>query len=126
MREWDQVCGKCGEKKDVEDFSPSARGHNGSYDKVCAVEYSSARNKTPEGKAGRWRYDLKKKYDLTPDQFYIMLAEQDGRCAICGTDEPGGRSNQWHVDHDHNTGRRRKLLCHNCNLGIGMFHDNVE
>jgi hypothetical protein len=46
---------------------------------------------------------------------------------ICGTDDPGGtgsNNRQFSIDHDHNTGEIRGLLCNNCNVGIGMLqHD---
>lgn len=54
--------------------------------------------------------------------FDRMLAEQGGRCAICGTEEPGSR--QWNVDHCHETGRVRGLLCTACNTGIGHLRDD--
>jgi hypothetical protein len=49
-----------------------------------------------------------------------MLAAQGGLCAICKV-APGG-----HVDHDHETGAVRALLCFNCNGGLGQFKDNPE
>jgi hypothetical protein len=55
-----------------------------------------------------------------------MLDEQEGCCAICGDDEPGGRHGTWHVDHNHVTGKNRKLLCHCCNTGLGSFKDDPE
>lgn len=63
-------------------------------------------------------------YGLTPEQYAEMLAEQEGRCAICRIGTPGGRGG-WHVDHDHATGMVRGLLCHNCNLALGNFKDDV-
>ena len=47
-----------------------------------------------------------------------MLADQDGLCAICRT-APAA-----HVDHDHDTGAVRALLCFNCNGGLGQFRDD--
>ena len=47
-----------------------------------------------------------------------MLAAQDGLCAICGT-APAA-----HVDHDHETGAVRQLLCFHCNGGLGQFRDD--
>ncbi len=64
-------------------------------------------------------------YGVTPERMAEMLTEQDGRCAICRTDSPGGKGD-WHVDHCHATNRVRGLLCHRCNLGLGMFRDSAE
>jgi len=62
-------------------------------------------------------------YGITPEQFEAMLAGQDGRCAICRTDEPGGKGG-WHVDHCHDSKVIRGLLCHCCNIGVGQFKDD--
>ena len=52
-----------------------------------------------------------------------MLESQGNRCAICLTDSPGGKG-AWHVDHCHDSGLVRALLCANCNVGIGLLsHD---
>ena len=67
---------------------------------------------------------LKHKYGITLSDFNRMLKEQGGRCAICQNDEPG-RSGQWLVDHCHDTGEVRGLLCHKCNSGIGLLRDSV-
>lgn len=64
---------------------------------------------------------------LTVADYDRMLAEQGGRCAICGADRPGaGRTGRWPVDHDHVTGRVRGLLCHPCNRAIGLLRDLPE
>lgn len=58
-------------------------------------------------------------YGLTADQYLEMYAKQDGRCAICG-EIPSTRRG-LHIDHCHETGIVRGLLCHGCNIGIGNF-----
>lgn len=72
------------------------------------------------------------KYGLTEETFAALIVAQGGRCAICGTDDPGGRG-AWHVDHDHaccpgrvTCGGKciRGLLCTLCKTGLGMFRDN--
>ena len=55
-----------------------------------------------------------------------MEKAQNYCCAICETDKPGKRAKRWFVDHDHKTNKVRKLLCHQCNLGLGHFKENVE
>ena len=55
-----------------------------------------------------------------------VLMMQGGRCAICGTDDPAHWTGKWMIDHDHETGHPRGLLCFKCNSGIGQFQDNTE
>lgn len=79
-------------------------------------------------------HGLASRYGMTPDQLEKMLADQGGCCAICGTDEPGGRWNVWHVDHDHRccpTGYTcgacvKGALCNNCNMGLGFFRNSPD
>ncbi len=60
----------------------------------------------------------RRQYGLTPEAFDQMLQAQDGRCAICAKcfsiTKPC-------VDHDHDTGAVRGLLCRDCNLGLGYY-----
>jgi hypothetical protein len=65
-------------------------------------------------------------YGLTLDAYNEILKEQGGCCAICesGTADMNGRKNMFHVDHDHNTGKIRGLLCHNCNVSLGLMKDS--
>ena len=71
------------------------------------------------------RAHLRAKYGLTPADYDRMLAGQGGGCAICAEPAPDGQS--LHVDHCHDTGRVRGLLCFNCNAGLGMFdHDGAR
>ena len=62
-----------------------------------------------------------RKYGLEPAEFFRLLHEAGGRCQVCG-DETAS----LHVDHDHQTGKVRGLLCSHCNLGIGHFRDDPD
>lgn len=73
--------------------------------------------------ATRRRCDLSI-YGLTPADYDRKLVEQDARCAICATTEPGRRQAHFSVDHDHATGVVRGLLCHFCNVALGHFGDD--
>lgn len=79
-----------------------------------------AYRKTPEGKRQTKAMNLKK-FGLTIEQFETMVNEQGRACAICG-DSPETLC----VDHCHNTGKVRGLLCHGCNRGIGLLRDNPD
>lgn len=74
---------------------------------------------------GRRRvWALKSRYGLTPERYDELLAAQDGCCAICRADRPGGRGD-WHVDHCHATGTVRGILCARCNRVLGFMGDTV-
>ena len=62
------------------------------------------------------------KYGITSDEYIAMVKDQRGLCAIC--DRPMTR--HPHVDHDHDTGVIRGLLCYTCNVGLGSFGDDPE
>jgi len=67
-------------------------------------------------------YNLKKKFKLTLDEYQVLLNSQNNVCAICGNI----CTRSLAVDHNHNTGKVRGLLCNNCNRGLGHFKDNLE
>lgn len=61
-------------------------------------------------------------YGLSLDEYDAMLVRQGGGCAVCGA-LPDGR--RLHIDHDHETGKVRGLLCSGCNTAIGGFREDV-
>lgn len=67
------------------------------------------------------------KYGLTHEQYINMCAAQGGKCAICQRIPVGnGSMSVLQVDHDHETGKVRGLLCQHCNTGLGKFSDKVD
>src|SRR5260370_15188668 len=60
-----------------------------------------------------------KKYGLTLTQYNQMWAKQDFSCYLCGDDE-----STMYIDHNHESGKVRGLLCNSCNRGIGLLKDN--
>jgi hypothetical protein len=73
-------------------------------------------------------YGLKRYYGITGEDYGRMLADQRGVCAICNEPEtavtPNGTPKVMHVDHDHETGGVRALLCGNCNAMLGHAKDS--
>lgn len=67
-------------------------------------------------------YHVKAYYGISPEEYNALLQKQSGRCAIC--EQPPKKT--LHVDHCHETGRVRGLLCHFCNIGLGHFGEDIE
>ena len=71
---------------------------------------------------------IRRKYNITQDQYEAMSAEQDNVCLICGRTEWGtckGTIVRLAIDHDHNTGTVRGLLCRRCNTAIGLMEEDI-
>lgn len=69
--------------------------------------------------------NILRRSNITLKEYDKLLEKQNGKCAICGTETPGGPG-RFHIDHDHPTGEIRGLLCNNCNRALGLFKDNPE
>lgn len=69
-------------------------------------------------------YHLRANYGISKAEYDALLAEQGGVCAICRQECCTGR--RLSVDHDHETGKVRGILCSNCNIGIGKFKENTD
>ena len=89
----------------------------------CLDKHSLAQKRA---NPGVWRkYQYKTKFGITIEQYDLMLATQGGHCAICpATSCTDGR--RLHVDHDHQTGVVRQLLCDLCNKVLGMMKDEPD
>jgi hypothetical protein len=69
------------------------------------------------------RKNTLKQFGLTQEDYDKMLHSQNGHCAICGNGTNGNKKN-FCVDHDHETGKVRGLLCHNCNVSVGLMKES--
>ena len=94
-----------------------------------------AQNPQVKARAIQWRRDnperwatlarraqLKLKYGISPEQYDILFVAQ-GEACICGR-KSGRHGRRLAVDHNHDTGGVRGLLCENCNQGLGLLKDN--
>ena len=75
-----------------------------------------------------WMRNLHRNYKLTPEDFNLLWDQQSGKCAICSEpmDPRGRRKTAVAVDHCHDTGVVRGLLCRGCNTGIGSLKDSID
>jgi hypothetical protein len=144
----EKVCPRCEQLLPAAAFTPNRTAKSGlnSWCRECErvrrrAQYASDparwkfeadrwRRANPEkDRIGRRNGRLRRQYGITPEQYDQMLAAQDGKCAICGTTDPGPvRVGQpaFRVDHCHKSGAIRGLLCHNCNSGMGLLGDSTE
>ena len=127
-------CNICGESKPLTEYyttrfksvsDPTKKYYHGKC-KKCYIKkgqeiYDPVKNRD---------YNLQYRYGITLEEYNTMLEEQNGECAVCGTDDPKGRQSGrgkvkgFYVDHNHETGEIRGLLCNNCNRSIGLFNDD--
>jgi hypothetical protein len=108
----------------VSDFYKRKGGRIGHFSecKKCYLARSRAWHQTnPE----RCRASqLKYRFGITPADYDRLLQKQEGACAICGCKCTTGK--RLAVDHDHETGAVRGLLCLPCNTALGAFKDQPE
>lgn len=89
--------------------------------KEQALEYGRAKKASDKDRYKN--YDLMRNYGITLDDYQQILGGQGGTCAICG--EPPKKNRRMSVDHCHETGEVRGLLCDHCNRGLGHFRDQT-
>lgn len=102
-----KYCRTCETIKPLTDFPTRKRSTDGAYFRCrdCARRFDREQH-------------LAKNYSMGTIQVEAMLAEQDGRCAICLT------AQAIHIDHDHATGKVRGMLCFRCNAALGQLADD--
>lgn len=117
----EKICGTCLEMRPVDQFGPDKRNPSGlNYScRDCLALPSQMRSR---------RSLLKNKYGITEEMYDEMLKGQNGVCKICKQPPGAGstRGEYLHVDHCHDTNKIRGLLCHSCNIMLGMSRDSVN
>lgn len=116
-------CTKCGEVKPVGGFDKDSSKADGlqCHCRTCNAERRRRRAESGEARSNHLMYQ----YGLSTNGFNAILVSQGRCCRICGRHEDD-INGPLHVDHDHNTGKIRGLLCGTCNRGIGIFGDSPE
>ena len=103
-------CNKCKIEKSPEEFHKH-KGRKTGLTELCKL----CRNTTI----------IEKRYGLESGELEAKRKLQDNRCAICNS-KPIIDNRSLAVDHCHQTGKVRGLLCVNCNNGLGRFKDSIE
>jgi hypothetical protein len=129
-----KACCKCKQIKPLDEF----HNHKASVDgkqktcKTCQKVYSQsdvckANRKAyyQKNKLAHIERNLKRQYGLDWENYSKLLESQNNCCAICKSPDSGSMCSQrLFVDHCHDTGKVRGLLCHHCNTALGLFQDN--
>ena len=131
-----KTCSQCKQNKPFDQFYISQRRSDGRQHrcKECSRVYTQEATQqwrkinSAASCASNKKTKLKMKYGLLQHDIEKLLEEQNGLCAICSTPISYSASSKKatpHIDHDHETGIVRGLLCLTCNTGIGMFGDSI-
>jgi hypothetical protein len=125
-----KVCKTCNTEKELDQF-PKGKAYKNGIRPSCLVcrreyevkSYHKHKHKHPYDYETEKDRKLKRTYGISYKEYLTMLEAQNGQCAICGTTSTGKRA--FHVDHDHDTGEVRGLLCSGCNTGIGNLKEDI-
>lgn len=92
-----------------------------SIQKEYAAKWYQGHKKTTHLNA-RLRYT----YGITLAEYHAILERQKHSCAICDHPFEESKSKGRHVDHDHETGKVRGILCRGCNYALGFLQDRID
>lgn len=127
-----KVCSKCKKRKPLFNFTKNKSREDGySYwCKSCKNKWRSNWRKENKEK-NKQSYDRAnfkkslKNFNLTLEEYDRLFEQQNGVCAICGQPEsrkmPNGGTYRLNIDHNHQTGKVRGILCAACNLALGKL-----
>lgn len=146
-----KICTKCSEFKDLQEFNRDISKSDGRHTwcKECVskihfqnkernnkrgrdyyynnrekcLAYSNEYYSDPKNDAQKTNNRLLRTYGISLIQYENTLESQNGKCAICDKDQKNLKK-KLYVDHDHETGEVRGLLCDRCNRGLGYFKEN--
>ncbi|MFF9361327.1 endonuclease VII domain-containing protein [Streptomyces griseoluteus] len=104
-----KLCRSCGEVKPHSEWHRNASASDG----------LSTRCRTCRAERGRQDH-LKRRYGLSESERDALIPSQGGVCCICLSAPPA------HVDHCHETGRVRGVLCFSCNAALGQLKDRPD
>lgn len=130
-----KVCTSCLTEKCVTSFWQKSRKRaDGSVTyravcKECGVKEKLLKYHTEGGKEKQKERSfraLMRSYGITEEIYEQERIKQNYKCCLCGADEKDQHHGRLYVDHCHETGKYRGLLCNLCNVALGSFKDNVE
>ena len=124
-------CTKCGESKELTEYSSRTDKGKTTIRAQCipcraGVTSAWHTSKGDERKVYKRNHHLKTTYGISLEDYNSMLEKQEGRCAICDMEEKHAAYGVLSVDHCHDSGDVRSLLCNPCNAGLGLFKENQD
>jgi hypothetical protein len=93
--------------------------------KQCAKYASRKRTGRKNKEKRRYRW-MKLGINITFNEYRNLLQQQNGKCKICQKHFSEIQNRALQVDHNHNDGKIRGLLCGACNMGLGNFRDDYK
>lgn len=124
-----KICSKCEIEKDFEEFhlNPQTSDGRDHRCKVCkSVYFRSRYSKNAKSYSlAQFERSLIQKFGITYTEYQAILKDQGEVCLICGR-SPSEATRRFAVDHCHKTGKIRGILCSDCNIGLGHFHDDPK
>jgi len=117
-----KTCNTCNEIKNITEFHLDCSNSSGHRNKCkqCCKDYDATR------KLERKNSYLKRTYGITHNHYLKMLEDQDGCCDACGLPATEEVHGVLDVDHCHETGNVRGLLCRHCNLALGNAREDIN
>jgi hypothetical protein len=112
--------------KDKEKRKEYMKKYSEEYRRTHEIEYKKSQENYRKNYPAKIRNsNLKCHFGITLEQYNELFIIQKGCCSICGRHQSEFKRILG-VDHDHETGRVRGLLCHSCNVVLGLIHDNPD
>ncbi|SRR5258708_4996811 len=115
-------CSACKISKSIELFNKNIKTKDGRQNQCRECKKTYEQKDSARYRRQSWK--LKNRYGITVEEKENMRIEQKNKCAICKNEFRNEKD--VCVDHDHKTDQVRKLLCNNCNIGLGAFMDNPQ
>jgi hypothetical protein len=114
--------------KSIEERNANERQRNKTLHRIAYMkEYDARRAKTRKRRAMQKAIAKRQgiiRYGITPEDYAELLEKQNYVCAICS--RPPGKRFRLSIDHDHDTGIVRGLLCNTCNLSLGRIGEDPQ
>ena len=114
-----KTCIRCQESKELSKFENHPTAKDGKRNQCSACRYEIRLARDPDYRAKQRDWNLGR-YGITTLEYEKMLSDQNNKCKICQEEK------KLFVDHNHETGIVRGLLCHHCNTMLGLAKDSPQ